>query len=268
LRSVLFRIPIPEFLQNLGLPEALPIFSYGLMILLAYIVVTFICIKRAHPLGFNKDIVQDITTSTLIAGIIGARLAHIILYTDQYGSFLEIFKIYNGGLVLYGFLITTPFVIHYKIKKINMSWNQFFLIFLPAIPLGIGIGRLGCFFNGCCFGAPGDLPWCVIFPPESIPGEIFKDIAIHPSQLYAFSLGLILSVLLMKLTTILPSMNGGQMFSSFLLGLGIIRLIEESFRVDTPKHFFSFLTAGQGISVLLMIASLFFFYFSKTQTKT
>jgi len=267
LRSTLFEIPIPEFLQGV-FPESIPVFGYGLMILFAYICVTFISVKRAKPLGFSKEMIQDLTTSTLISGIIGARFAHLFLYSEQYESFIDFFKIYNGGLVLYGFLLTTPFVINYKLKKINMTWHQFFIIFLPPVPLGIGIGRLGCFLNGCCYGEPGSAPWCVIFPSDSTPGSIYGDIPIHPSQLYAFSLGLILSVLLMKLTTIFPRMNGYQMLYSFLFGYGVIRLIEETFRADTPKHFFKVFTAGQGISILLISAAILFFTLPKLVKKT
>jgi len=267
LKSILFEIPIPIFLQGI-FPTSIPVFGYGLMILLAYISVTFISIRRAKPLGFSKEMIQDLTTTTLISGIIGARFAHLFLYTDQYESFIDFFKIYNGGLVLYGFLLTTPFVINYKLKRINMTWNQFFIIFLPPVPLGIGIGRLGCFLNGCCYGGPGEVPWCVVFPDSSMPGSIYGETPIHPSQLYAFSLGLILSILLMKLTTIFPRMNGNHMLSSFLLGYGFIRLIEETFRADTPKHFFHVFTAGQGISVLLIIVSILFFILPKLVKKT
>ena len=55
----------------------------------------------------------------------------------------------------------------------------------PTVGLGIGLGRIGCFLNGCCFGTPTDLPWGVTFPEGSIPDYIFHNQAIHPAQLYS-----------------------------------------------------------------------------------
>ena len=269
MRSTLFSIPVPEFLQGF-LPSSIPIFGYGLMILLAYLTVTSLCVFRAKKYNIDKEIVQDLTLSILLAGIIGARIAHIALYSHQYESFVEIFKIWNGGLVLYGFLLTAPLMIWYKLKKHNISWDTFFAIFLPPVPLGIGIGRLGCFLNGCCYGKPGEASWCVTFPAKVFP-QSFLDahghVPIHPTQLYAFFLGLILSVLLMKLPTILTQMKGREIFTCFLLGYGIIRLLEESFRADTPNHFFNSLTAGQGISVLMIVASIIYFIISSKNQK-
>ena len=56
--------------------------------------------------------------------------------------------------------------------------------------LGIGITRIGCFLNGCCFGTPTDQPWGVAFPKGSIPWHIFGDTHLHPSQLYSSLYGL------------------------------------------------------------------------------
>ncbi|MBF0197521.1 MAG: prolipoprotein diacylglyceryl transferase [Planctomycetes bacterium] len=251
MRSVLFKIPLPEFL---GLGEGIPVFGYGLMILLAWLTSDYWARKRAEQFSIEGEHVQSITISALVAGIIGARLTHFILYPDGYESFIDFFKIYEGGLVLYGFLITTPAIIYYKLRSYKISWNQFFVIFAPVIPLGIGIGRLGCFLNGCCYGTHSDMPWCVHFPQGSLAHSI-EGLSRHPSQIYAFFLGLGLSIILAKTETLLPKPKGIYLALSFLFGYGLIRLIEENFRGDTPAHVGGILTAGQGISILLMLSA-------------
>ena len=256
MRSTLFSIPLPEFLQSLGLPAALPVFSYGLMILTAYLLATSWATKRGQTYGINKDQVQDITTATLISGIIGARMMHLFLYPEHYYSWVDILKIYEGGLVLYGFILTSPIIVALRLKRHNLSFHQFFMTFMPTLPLGIGIGRLGCFMNGCCFGVPGDLAWCVVYPEDSLPYQIHGNTAIHPSQIYAFILGTSLSAILHFVPKKFPNIKGFQLALCFTLGYGIIRLIEESFRGDTPLHFANSLTAGQATSLALILISI------------
>lgn len=256
MRSTLFSIPLPEFLQSWGLPAALPIFSYGLLILIAYLVATYWAGKRGQKYGISKDQVQDLTTSALISGIIGARLMHFILYPDYYHSWLDLLKIYEGGLVLYGFILTSPIIVIMKLKKNNISFHQFFMTFSPTLPLGIGIGRLGCFMNGCCYGTAANHAWCVVYPQGSLPFSELGNTPVHPSQLYAFFMGTSLAFLLQWIPKKFPDIKGFQLALCFTLGYGTIRLIEESFRGDTPLHFANTLTAGQATSLGLILVSL------------
>lgn len=260
MRSILFEIPIPEFLQSLGLPSSFPIFGYGFFILIAFLVVNYWAGLRAKRFNYDPKYIQDISTSGLLAGVLGARVTHVVLYNDHYLHWTDFFKIYEGGLVLYGFLLTTPVVIYLKLKKLGISWEKFYTIFIPTIPLGIGIGRLGCFMNGCCYGSLGNQSWCVVFPEDTLPFQTFGNQPIHPSQIYAFILGLTLSIILTFLPKFIKNMNGFHIFYSFLAGYGCSRLIEEFFRADTPKHFANILTAGQTVSIGLIIFAIIAFY--------
>ena len=259
MRSVLFYIPLPSFLQSWGLPANIPIFGYGMMILLAYLICGAWAVHRGKIYGLRKDQVQSLVTTSLISGLLGARVCHVILYNEYYHSWVDFFKIYNGGLVLYGFLITTPIALIYKIKSYKIPVHSFLMTFSPVLPLGIGIGRLGCYFNGCCYGAPGQQAWCVAFPKGSLPCESFAyGTTLHPTQVYAFLMGLCLALLLKALPTIMPRIHGVQMALSFSFFYGCARLLEEAFRADTPKHFFDILTAGQATSIFLIIFAILF----------
>ena len=103
MKSVLFSIPIPGFLQSLGLPESLPVFGYGFMLLVAYLICTFWATRRGKALGISPDVVSNISTSALISGVLGARLLHWILYPQGYSTFMDFLRLNQGGLVLYGF---------------------------------------------------------------------------------------------------------------------------------------------------------------------
>jgi phosphatidylglycerol:prolipoprotein diacylglycerol transferase len=152
--------------------------------------------------------------------------------------------------------VTTPLALIYKVRRLNISAHSFFMIFSPILPLGIGIGRLGCFVNGCCYGAPGQQAWCVTFPKGTLPFEAFGSTPLHPSQIYAFLLGLGLAFFLKTIPTIMPRIHGIHMAVILCLFYGMARLIEEAFRADTPKHFFGLLTAGQGTSVILILCAV------------
>ena len=268
MRSTLFSIPLPSFLQSLGLPAELPIFGYGLMILCAYILATQWATIRGKKYGVNKDQIQDITTAALISGIIGARIMHLFLYPDYYESWVDILKIYEGGLVLYGFILTSPIIVILRLKRHNLSFHQFFMTFTPTLPLGIAVGRLGCFLNGCCFGTPGDHAWCVTYPVDTLPHQVHGAISLHPSQIYAFILGTSLAFILSFIPQKLEKIRGFQLALCFTLGYGTIRLIEESFRGDTPLHFAEFFTAGQATSLVIILLSLPLLIFIRPKVST
>ena len=85
-------------------------------------------------------------------------------------------------------------LVYCRIKK--MSVLEVFDYFSPALGFGIGLTRIGCYMNGCCYGTPTDLPWGVTFPHGSIPSSVFGDQHLHPSQLYSSLYGFGLFLLL------------------------------------------------------------------------
>jgi prolipoprotein diacylglyceryltransferase len=74
---------------------------------MAYTICTIWAVQRGKRYNINNDQVQGLVTLALISGLIGSRICHVLLYPENYHSWLDFLKIYNGGLVLYGFLFTT-----------------------------------------------------------------------------------------------------------------------------------------------------------------
>ncbi|MBU2652501.1 MAG: prolipoprotein diacylglyceryl transferase, partial [Bacteroidetes bacterium] len=78
----------------------------------------------------------------------------------------------------------------------HLSVIDIFDYFAPTLGLGLGITRIGCFLNGCCFGTPTDLPWGIHFPEGSLPWMVFQNQAVHPAQLYSSLYGIMIFILL------------------------------------------------------------------------
>lgn len=156
----------------------LPIRGYGTMLLLAVAAALLLAMHRARRRGLDPGMVINLAFWIILPGILGARLFHVIEYWPiHYGPVLReqgpaaalaaVANISAGGLVVYGSLIGgllggTAFLLRNALP----FWATLDLI-APSLALGLAIGRLGCFLNGCCFGGACDLPWAVRFPPNS-----------------------------------------------------------------------------------------------------
>jgi len=156
----------------------LPIRGYGTMLLLAVASALLLAMHRARRRGLDPGMVINLAFWIILPGILGARLFHVIEYWPiHYGPVLRaqgpaaalaaVANISAGGLVVYGSLIGgllggVAFIVRYGLP----FWGTLDLI-APSLALGLAIGRLGCFLNGCCFGGACDLPWAVRFPPAS-----------------------------------------------------------------------------------------------------
>jgi len=177
--------------------------TYGLMLAIAFFVgvlyVRWVTGRDRKP--FEPFL--SVSYIMIFGGILGARLFYVLFHLEEFAdNWTSSFNPFNSerfgiaGLNMYGgvLLAVIGTVIYCRWKKISV-WDVFDY-FAPALGLGLGIARIGCFFNGCCFGTPTDLPWGVSFPPGSIPYAVFQETHIHPAQIYSSLYGLGLFLLL------------------------------------------------------------------------
>jgi phosphatidylglycerol:prolipoprotein diacylglycerol transferase len=165
--QVIFRIP---FLN-------IPIYGYGVMLVIGFLGAIQLAKFLAKRAGLDPELFVNAGLIALVTGVAGARLSHVIenigYYTDPHRSvaanFFDAINIRSGGLTYYGgFLLAFPALILYARHKkmpIRLSMD----IVAPCLMIGLGFGRIGCFLNGCCYGATCDLPWAITFPYYSIP---------------------------------------------------------------------------------------------------
>jgi phosphatidylglycerol:prolipoprotein diacylglycerol transferase len=176
-----------------------PIRSFGLMIALAFLFGVLYIMKTAKR--DRKPIDQFITVAYIMifAGMLGARIFYVLFHLEEFsGNWLNMFNPFHdgyfgiAGLNLYGGIVAAIGSTMLYCHRVKLKVLDVFDYFAPTLGLGIGIARIGCFLNGCCFGTPTDLPWGVTFPSGSIPALVFGDAHLHPSQLYSSIYGLLL----------------------------------------------------------------------------
>ncbi|MFL5328292.1 MAG: prolipoprotein diacylglyceryl transferase family protein [Gemmataceae bacterium] len=170
MEQVLFWIPI----KTVAMPNGIPIYGFGAMLFLAFVVGSWIAGRIGKRIGIPTDKFSDLLIWTFLFGLIGGRVLHIIAETD--GRWDTFFRIWEGGLVFYGGAIGGAIgaVVMYLflMKPLGVSPWQVADVLAPALAIGICFGRLGCFLNGCCYGyvaAPGTL--AVHFPALTAPAE-------------------------------------------------------------------------------------------------
>ena len=161
----LFRIPLPG-------GGSFPIFGYSLMLVLGFYFGLQLMRVLARRRGLDPDIFVSVAVVALVFGVAGARLSHVLENIETYTSdqrtawenFLAAINIRGGGLTFFGgLLLATPACIAYGIwRKVPLRTGMD--IVAPALMLGLCFGRIGCFLNGCCYGAECKLPWAVSFP--------------------------------------------------------------------------------------------------------
>lgn len=169
MQQVLFHIPIriPGWL-----PDGIPIYGYGTMLFLAFLLGTWIAGRRAKKAGISPNHIQDLAIWLFVFGIAGARLTYMIVYGVPFAHF---FRLWDGGLVFYGSVIggLVGFVFAYifVIRRHHLSGWTIVDVIAPSIALGLCLGRLGCLLNGCCYGnvACADCTFQSHFPLSAPP---------------------------------------------------------------------------------------------------
>jgi phosphatidylglycerol:prolipoprotein diacylglycerol transferase len=152
--------------------RTIPIYAYGLMMVIGFLAAAHLAKHLAGRCGLNGELFINAALIGLLGGIVGARLSHIIENLGEFTrsdrtawqNLVNMIDLRSGGLTYYGgFLLAFPTLVGYGLwKRVPVRLGMD--IVAPCLMVGLGFGRIGCFLNGCCYGAPCDLPWAVRFP--------------------------------------------------------------------------------------------------------
>jgi phosphatidylglycerol:prolipoprotein diacylglycerol transferase len=164
---VLFKMP--------GLGWEVP--GYGVALMVAYLGSIMWAAQRAQKSGANPDVVLNCGFLALIGGVVGSRALFVYqFWNEQFASagspaaiFWRVIDVRQGGLVVYGGVIMVLIVMLGYLWLWRHSIRWYLDIIAPSAALGMALGRIGCFLNGCCWGGVADLPWAVTFPYGSPP---------------------------------------------------------------------------------------------------
>ena len=234
-----------------------PVYTYGVLLAAAYLLGLQLALVRARARGLDPNRVMDLGIWVIVSGLIGAKLLLLVVEWDTYGRDLsELFTLVRSGGVFYGGLIAAVIVAVVYLWRHRMPIWSVTDAFAPGIALGHVVGRMGCFFAGCCFGRPADVPWAVTFRSEYAAQNIGTpiNVPLHPTQLYeAGAELLILGLLLM--TERRGRLFPGRTFWLYMLLYGVSRFVIEFYRGDV-RGVVGMFSTSQFVSVVLVPLSI------------
>jgi phosphatidylglycerol:prolipoprotein diacylglycerol transferase len=244
------------------------------MLLAAAAAGTWLSIVRGRAAGFDADTILALGMEVFLWGLVGARLFYVIEYWEQFfrpgmslgESLGRVLNLAAGGLVVFGSLPTAAWAAWRFARRRGLPLLKLADCIAPGLLVGLALGRVGCFLNGCCYGGPCDLPWAVRFPPESppwldqaarglLPASAGTDgqswsLPIHPAQLYAAVDAALLAIVAVLFTPL--ARRDGQVFALVLTLHPLSRLLLEAIRVDEPPALGTPLSISQLVSLVLL----------------
>jgi prolipoprotein diacylglyceryl transferase len=243
---------------------------YALCIIAGIAIAIWLGDKRLVAAGLKqglqlKGVISEIAVIAVPAGVIGGRLYHVITTPDPYfgadGDLLEILKIWNGGLGIWGAIAlgAAGALLSYRRLSKKMELPSFGIILdslAPGILLAQAIGRFGNWFNAELFGRPLDTWWSLEIPYKYRPRGFGLFETFHPTFLYEAIWSSLLAIALIKFGKRWAS---GATFAIYIAGYSLGRFFIESIRID-PAETISGLRLNQWTSVVIFALGLSIFY--------
>ena len=207
--------------------------------------------QRATSAGYNAEKVMDWAVWMVIGGALGARIVFIVQDLPYFLSHKDqLFSLKWEGLTSFGGPLFAIPIGLYGAKKLGLSGRQFLDIFAGPMLLAHAIGRIGCFFNGCCYGGACS---------ASTPLALHVDGGYHyPAQLGDSAMNLVALGILVALERrgLKPGMSAGF----FLFFHGLARFIYEFWRAGASSTFVQVggkslpLTEAHFVAIFIMVA--------------
>src|ERR1043166_4580425 len=206
----------------------------------------------ARKRGLDATRVMDLGIYIIISALVGAKL--LLLVTD-FQTFknnpAELFNLLREGGVFYGGLLVAVSVALLYIKKVGLPLWTTCDVFAPGIALGHVIGRFGCFFAGCCYGKPTNVPWAITFTNPFAAANVGTPLNVPLHATVVYGAGAEFLILLILLATEKSGRRfAGRTFWLYMLLYSISRFIIEFYRGDERGAVGAFSTS-QFISLIL-----------------
>lgn len=243
------------------------IHTYGVMAALGFMSALISANYFGNKQGIKKDNISDLAVYVILSAVIGARVFYVFVAPEYFlKNPIEVLKIWKGGLVFYGGFVFAVIAALSFIKLKNMDLGKTADAIAPGLALGHGIGRIGCFFAGCCYGKHTDLPIGVVFKDPNSLAPLNE--SLHPTQLYSFLGNFIIFLILCVVFK--RKKRDGDIFLLYLLLYGSFRVFIEYFRGDNRGSFiFGILSVSQliGLTAILISISVYFYQRKRSSLK-
>lgn len=249
----------------------LTVHFYGIIIMAGVVGASFLARHEANQLGQKGELIWDMLIWILIAGIIGARIWHILtpmptlvaegITTRYYLTHpLEAIAIWKGGLGIPGAVIGGVIALYFFARKHKLSFLLWLDILAPALALGQAVGRWGNFFNQELYGAPTTLPWGIYIDPQHrLPG--FENQSYYqPTFLYESIWNLANMALLLWINRrFRDKLKTGDLFLIYLLVYPLGRFLLEFLRLDSSQV--AGINANQFVMLVVFVCSAVILFF-------
>ena len=225
--------------------QEIKIYWYGLLmaisVLASYGVILGLAKKLKSDIRYSILLQrQNLVLALIIFGFIGARIYHILSEGAYYlQNPLAAFKIWQGGLGIYGAVIAGALVIFIYVRKYKLSFLFLADLIVPGLILAQAIGRWGNYFNNELFGLPTTLPWGIPIPALARPLEFLSEPYFHPTFLYESLGNLLIFVILILvfkqiyLNSEMKNKRTGIILGLYLILYSLLRLMVEFLRIDS-----------------------------------
>jgi phosphatidylglycerol:prolipoprotein diacylglycerol transferase len=276
----LFELPLPVV-------GPITIHTYGVLLVISFLVAIFVARTLASRNDIDPDLVVDMGVYIILAALIGAKLLLLVvdweIYSRQFrtlagegggavgqalgflgsaGSYIGAtaqmsMSLLQAGGVFYGGFIAAVLATIWYVRRHQLNLWRVADTAAPAVAIGHGIGRLGCFAAGCCYGIATDLPWGVTFT-DTYSGTLVGvplNIPLHPTQLYEAATNLLLGAFLIWFFA--RRKFDGQVFWTYVLAYAVLRFLHEFLRADPRGFLFGgSLSTSQFIAIIGAVAAL------------
>ena len=161
------------------------LYSYGLLLVAAYLIGLQVAVVRGRKWGLNSNRVMDLGIAIILSALVGAKLLLLIVDFDHFSSNPDqLWTLLRSGGVFYGGLVMAVAVAFWYIRRYSLPLWRTCDAFAPGIAVGQAIGRMGCFLAGCCYGKPTTLPWGITFTDTLAASNVGTplNISLHPER--------------------------------------------------------------------------------------
>ncbi len=172
----------------------------------------------------SKDQIINLLNVSIVAGLFGGRLLHVLINWQEYSTWIEVFAFWQGGLSVLGSVFGVLWAVWFFAWRHGLPLLRLLDGMLVYAPLAQAFGRIGCFSAGCCYGCPTG---CLIGVATCVDGAYS---VVHPVQLYNVALLLVFFVALRGASFVLRS--PGVLTCLSLFGLLMVRFVTDFWRGD------------------------------------
>ena len=236
--TIFLAIPSPDVSYiELG---PLRIHFYALFILAGIILALVLTESRLRSRGAESGVALDISLWAIPLGILGGRFFHVVTHPNDYffpgADLLAVFRIWEGGLAIYGALMFGALGAAIGARAAGIKFTSYLDAVAPGVLLAQAIGRWGNYFNNELFGTPTDLPWGLQIDSNNpaYPAGLPEGVLFHPTFLYE-SIWSLAGVALLLAADQRFNLRWAKMFGLYIVYYSVGRVWIEAIRIDPSE---------------------------------